>query len=118
MSMIEAVKSVFSQYVGFTGRARRSEYWWFCLFNVIVSIVLSMITKVTGFTWLSLLYSFATLLPGIAVCIRRLHDIGKRGTYLLFVLIPIVGSILLIVWYCQDSQPGDNQFGPNPKGIN
>ncbi len=120
MSFMEAVKSVFSQYAGFSGRARRSEYWYFTLFNFIVTGVFSVLSSVTGstiFSVLSGLFSLAVLIPGIAVCIRRLHDIGKSGWYLLFVLIPLVGAIILIVWYCKDSMPGENQYGPNPTEV-
>lgn len=116
MSFIEAVKSVFSQYVGFSGRARRSEYWYFTLFNAIVSIVLSILVSATGSSLFSIL-SLALVLPGIAVTIRRLHDIGKSGWYILFDCIPLVGAIILIVWFCKDSMPGENQYGPNPKGM-
>lgn len=120
MSMKEAIQSVFRQYATFTGRARRSEYWYFALFSGIVSIVLSVLQQATGsgvFAVLSGLYSLAVLIPGLAVSWRRLHDIGKPGTYYLFILIPIVGAILLIIWCAKDSQPGDNDYGPNPKGV-
>jgi len=118
MSFGEAIKSVFSQYVGFNGRARRSEYWYFVLLNVIVSAVVNVLTAVTGLAFLGILggiYSFVVLLPGLAVCIRRLHDIGKSGWFLFLGLIPVAGAIILLVFCCQDSQPGDNQYGPNPK---
>lgn len=120
MSFTDAIKSVITQYVGFSGRARRSEYWYFFLFNIIISTVLTALGSMTGagiFSTLSGLVSLALLLPGLAVAIRRLHDTGKSGWFILFVLIPIVGEILLIVWYCKDSQPGENQYGPNPKGL-
>lgn len=115
MSFTDAVKSVFSQYVGFKGRARRSEYWWFVLFNVIVAVVISLIARLTGFTALSGIYSLAVLLPGLAVAVRRLHDIGKSGWFYLFAFIPVVGAIILLVWFCKDSEPGANAYGPNPK---
>lgn len=120
MSFVDAIKSVFSQYVGFGGRARRSEYWYFCLFNIIVSVVLSFLANSvsSAFSLLSTVYSLAVLLPGIAVAIRRLHDIGKSGWFYLFILIPLVGSIILIVWFCKDSEPGANMWGPNPKEDN
>ena len=115
MSFGEAIKSVFSQYVGFSGRARRSEYWYFVLFNFIVTAVLGFLASVSdGFTIISGIYSLAVLLPGLAVGVRRLHDVGKSGAWLLIALIPLVGEILLIVWFCGDSQP-DNQYGPSPK---
>ena len=117
MSAADAIKSVFSQYVGFKGRARRSEYWYFVLFNFLVSFVLSSLGSfVEALKFLPAIWSLAVLLPGLAVCVRRLHDIGKTGWLLLLALIPIVGEIILIVWFCKDSQPGDNQYGPNPKG--
>ena len=116
MSFTEAIKSVFSQYAGFSGRARRSEYWYFVLFNFIVSFVLGLLGQAASiFSILSGIVSLALLVPGLAVAIRRLHDIGKSGWYLLFVLIPLVGSIILITWCCKDSDPGDNAYGPNPK---
>ncbi|WP_026652067.1 DUF805 domain-containing protein [Butyrivibrio proteoclasticus] len=118
MSFTDAVKSVFSQYAGFSGRARRSEYWYFYLFNFCVALVLSILANVVkplGF--LSMIWSLAVLIPGLAVGVRRLHDIGKSGLFLLFALIPLVGAILLIIWFATDSQPGDNQYGPNPKGV-
>lgn len=115
MSFTDSIKSVFSQYVGFKGRARRSEYWWFALFNIIVGVVISLIVRLTGWNFLSILYSLAVLLPGIAVAVRRLHDIGKSGWFYLFAFIPLVGSIILLVWFCKDSEPGANAYGPNPK---
>lgn len=118
MSFVDAIKSVFTQYVGFNGRARRSEYWYFVLFNFIVSFVLSLLGNfVSFFSILGTIWSLAVLLPSLAVCIRRLHDIGKAWTWILLGLIPLVGQIILIVFFCQDSQPGENQYGPNPKGM-
>ena len=118
MSFVDAIKSVFTQYVGFSGRARRSEYWYFVLFNFIVSFVLSFLGNYVGFfSILGTIWSLAVLLPSLAVCVRRLHDIGKAWTWILLGLIPVVGQIILIVFFCQDSQPGENQFGPNPKGM-
>lgn len=116
MSFVDAIKSCFTQYVGFSGRARRSEYWYFCLFNILIGIVFGILAVFADvFTIISYIVSLGLFLPGLAVCIRRLHDIGKSGWNLLFALIPLVGAILLIVWYCKDSEPGDNVYGPNPK---
>ncbi len=122
---IEQIKDNFlnvllNHYADFNGRARRSEYWYYTLVVVLISTVLSLLQRITGwglFSMISGLVSLAVLVPGLAVCWRRLHDIGKSGAYYFIVLIPIVGWILMIVWLCQDSQPGDNQFGPNPKGM-
>ncbi len=118
MTIVEAVTSVFQNYANFSGRARRSEYWWFCLAWTIVSGVLSAFAqKSTIVMILYVIVCLAVLVPSLAVCFRRLHDIGKSGWYLLFILIPLAGPIILIVWYCKDSEPGANQYGPNPKGF-
>ena len=93
------------QYVDFSGRASRKEYWYFYLFALINGIV----TCSMGYVLL--------LVPTIAVTVRRLHDIGKSGWYSLITLIPIVGWIIIIIWLCQDSQPGANKWGANPKGF-
>ena len=122
MTFQEAISSVFSNYANFSGRARRSEYWYFCLFNIIVSMILSLLMKLTAgsvmfnlFRIADVVYSLAVLIPGLAVAWRRLHDIGRSGAWYLLLLVPIVGVIVLIVWFCKDSQPGVNQYGPCPK---
>lgn len=107
MSMGKSLSSIFANYAVFTGRARRSEYWWFYLFNILVAWI-----PIIGWLW-----ALAVLIPSLAVGVRRLHDTGKSGWYLLFCLIPLVGSILLIVWFCQDSEPGPNKYGPSPKYV-
>lgn len=120
MGFGEAVQSVFSKYATFSGRARRSEYWYFVLLQVIVTAVLNGLysaTESVAFSTILVLFDLALLVPSLAVCWRRLHDIGRSGAYYFFVLIPLVGWILLLVWMCQDSQPGANQYGPNPKGM-
>lgn len=113
---------VLKNYVGFTGRARRKEFWMFVLFNIIFSIVASMVDNMagladpmTGYGPISGLYSLAVLLPGLAVSARRLHDTGRSGWLLLLALIPLIGAIVLIVFFAQDSKPGPNRYGPNPK---
>lgn len=116
MSFADAVRSCLNQYVGFSGRARRSEFWYFVLFYVIVQIVASIIDSVLGTNQIiSGIASLALLLPYLAVAIRRLHDTSRSGWWILIGLIPLVGAIILIVFYCQDSH-ADNQYGPNPKG--
>lgn len=118
MSFVEAIKSVFTQYVGFSGRARRSEYWYFTLFYAIVDGVLTGLGQASSaFSVIAGIFALAVLLPSIAVSIRRLHDIGKSGWWILISLIPVIGAIILIVFACKDSEPGDNAYGPNPKGM-
>ena len=109
-------------YADFTGRARRSEYWYFVLFNFIVSILIGLSLggiagrlNVPALVYLVHLWSLAVFIPSLAVSVRRLHDIGRSGWWLLLSLIPLVGAIILIIWHCTDSQPGANQYGPNPK---
>ena len=116
MNMSEAVSTCLNKYADFSGRARRSEYWYWSLATGIVNLVLSAITgMIPELSFLSGLFSLAILLPGLAVCWRRLHDIGKSGAWYFIVLVPIVGWILLLVWFCQDSDAGDNMYGSNPK---
>ncbi|MEO3773538.1 DUF805 domain-containing protein [Micromonospora sp. B9E7] len=123
MSFGAAIKSVFNQYVGFSGRARRSEYWWFALFTLLVSIVAAILDSALGLTFegsstgfIGLIASLALLLPGLAVAVRRLHDTDRTGWWLLIGLVPLVGAIVLIVFFVMDSTPGPNRFGPSPKG--
>lgn len=112
---------VLKRYVQFEGRARRKEYWYFVLFSIIASLLLSGIdralhtTSGNGSGVLSSLYSLAVLLPSIAVGVRRLHDTSRTGWWILIGLIPIVGFIVLLVFFCQDSDAGTNAYGPNPK---
>ena len=112
---------VLKKYAVFGGRARRKEYWYFVLFNLIISFVLGLIEGLIGLapdspqSILSLIYGLAVLLPGLAASVRRLHDTGKSGWWLLIGLVPLVGAIVLIVFMAQDSAAGDNQYGSNPK---
>lgn len=115
MNFGQAVKSVYSNYVNFTGRAMRSEFWYFMLFYFIAYLVLAFIDlEVLGGQILTSLFALATLLPGIGVAVRRLHDIDKSGWLILLNFIPLIGAIILIVWYCQAGTPGPNRFGPAP----
>ncbi|ABM00836.1 DUF805 domain-containing protein [Shewanella amazonensis] len=104
------------KYADFTGRARRKEYWMFILFNLIVSVVLNLVDMALGSMLISSLYSLAILLPSLAIGARRLHDTGRSGWWQLIALIPIIGIIVLIVFYCQDSQD-ENDYGENPKAF-
>ena len=116
--------AVLKNYVGFSGRARRKELWMFVLFNIIFAIVALIIDRIIGTSFghmgygiIYVLYCLAVFLPGLAVQVRRLHDLGKSGWMILIALIPLVGAIWLLVLYCLDSQPGENQYGPNPKEV-
>lgn len=113
---------VLKKYAVFSGRARRKEYWYFTLFNIIISIVLGVIDGVTGsfsaeagIGLLGGVFTLAVLIPGIAVSVRRLHDTERSGWWLLIALIPLIGAIVLLVFMVQDSKPGQNQYGENPK---
>jgi uncharacterized membrane protein YhaH (DUF805 family) len=113
---------VLKKYAVFTGRARRKEYWFFVLFNVIIAIALTVVDISAGLYddvydvgLLSSLYSLAVLLPSIAVSVRRLHDIDRTGWWMLIAFVPLVGAIVLLVFAVLDSTPGDNRYGPNPK---
>ena len=109
VSIVEATKLFFTRYADFNGRSRRSEFWWAQLTIGILGGVIGMIIPDLSWIW-----SLAVLIPSIAIAVRRLHDIGKSGTWYLINLIPLVGSIIFLVWACQDSAPA-NQWGPNPK---
>lgn len=115
MELKEWYLKVLKQYTDFSGRARRKEYWMFVLANFLISLMLGVIDYFIGYTVLEGLYSLAVFIPGLAVCVRRLHDIGKSGWWFLIALIPIVGGIWLLVLLCQDSQYDANQWGENPK---
>lgn len=108
---------VLNNYVGFQGRARRKEYWMFVLISFIITIVLSILESIANLSssLLTGLYSLGVLLPSLAVGARRLHDTGRSGWWLLISFIPLIGSIILLVFMCQDSQENANKYGQNPK---
>lgn len=112
---------VLKKYAVFSGRARRTEYWMFALFNLIISFALGFlegmlgIGSALGISFLALIYSVVTLLPSLAVGARRLHDTGRSGWWMLICLVPILGVLILLYFLVQDSEPGGNQYGQNPK---
>lgn len=115
---------VLKQYADFSGRARRKEYWMFVLFNMIFTIVAMILDNVLGIAMEEIgygplygLYALAMLIPGLAVAVRRLHDVGKSGWMILIALIPLIGSIWLLVLMVTDSNTGENQYGQNPKEV-
>ena len=113
----DAVKSGFRNYVVFRGRARRSEYWFWALFLVLADAVLVGLVS-TGVSALAVIGGVAfvaVLPPTLAVAIRRLHDTGKSGWFMLLYFVPLVGPLILLIWFCMDSASGVNKHGPNPK---
>ncbi|WP_431677005.1 DUF805 domain-containing protein [Kitasatospora sp. KL5] len=107
--------AVLKNYVGFGGRARRKEYWMYALVNFAVYVVLGIVGYLLDTSLLTALYGLAVLLPSLAVTVRRLHDTGRSGWWLLIGLVPFVGAIALIVFAVLEGQPGDNEYGSNPK---
>ena len=106
------------KYAVFDGRAHRTEFWLFFLFSFIISFFLGVIVGLVGSLWfITTLYALAVLIPGLAVSVRRLHDTNRSGWWILTGLVPILGWIALLIFYVEDSRPGANQYGPNPKGI-
>lgn len=133
------IETITKRYADFSGRASRSEYWYFVLFNFIISLVLyipilmTMITMfedpyaylepgaispaMSIFSLLYTVYSLAIIIPSLALLARRLHDVGRSGWSFLICLVPLVGVIVLLVWLCTESQPGPNKWGQNPWGV-
>jgi len=113
---------VLKNYAKFCGRARRREYWYFTLFNILFSlafltldILSGTLHRSMGFGLLMGLYTLAVFIPGLAVFIRRLHDTGRSGWWILIAFVPLLGAITLFIFTVLDSEPGTNKYGPNPK---
>ncbi|WP_017461830.1 DUF805 domain-containing protein [Dyella ginsengisoli] len=109
------VSCIKDHYVDFEGRARRQEYWMFTLVNILAAIVVGVIGAIIHLRMLGSLYSLAVLLPGIAVTVRRLHDTDRSGWWILIGLIPLIGTIWLLVLMVLEGTQGSNQYGPDPK---
>lgn len=109
---------VFKKYTIFSGRARRAEYWYFLLFNTIFSFATLILGIILGKgIILCIIYTLVMIVPNWAVTVRRLHDVGKSGWMIFINLIPFAGAIWFLILTVIDSQPGDNEYGSNPKGI-
>jgi len=115
--------SVLKNYAKFDGRARRAEYWYFVLFNIIFAITailldnaLGLANELTGYGPIYGLYLLFVLIPGLAVGVRRLHDIGKSGWMILVALIPLIGGIWILILMATEGDKGENEYGPDPKG--
>lgn len=113
------VRALQLNYCNFNGRASRSEFWWFQLFGFILSLIIGIV-----FCWsqdimniASGIISLALLLPNLGLAVRRLHDIDKCGWWLFLALIPLIGAIILLVWFCKDSQMEPNEYGPVPNMV-
>jgi uncharacterized membrane protein YhaH (DUF805 family) len=108
---------VLKKYTVFSGRARRTEYWMFYLVNTVAGGIMYIIGSLLfeDKNLLPGLYGLITLIPSIAVSVRRLHDVGKNGAFYFLALIPVIGSVILFIYFITDSQPGDNIFGAYPK---
>ncbi|MEZ5752279.1 MAG: DUF805 domain-containing protein [Paracoccaceae bacterium] len=115
MTFTTAIQTCFQKYVTFDGRAARSEFWWFVLFQLIVNVVASGVFGSKSI--IALIITLALFLPSLAVGVRRLHDIGKSGWWVLIGLVPLLGLLVLLYFYVQDSESGTNAYGPNPKGM-
>jgi len=115
--------AVLKNYAGFSGRARRTEYWMYFLFNILFAIaavildnILGLASETLGYGPIYGLYALVTFIPSLAVGVRRLHDTGKSGWFLLIALIPLIGSIWLIVVLATEGVKGPNEYGADPKG--
>ena len=109
------LKVVRDNYANFNGRASRQEYWMYNLFIFIFTIVVGFIDGFLSLGFLSLLYVLAILIPGLAVLVRRLHDVNKSGWWFFIIFIPIIGTIWMLILLCTDGNPGENSYGPSPK---
>ncbi len=124
MSFSQAVSSVLlNKYATFSGRARRSEYWWWYLFVSLVFVVAGILDRAIGLTysdltigggWIATIALIVFLIPNLAVSVRRLHDTGRSGWWLLIGLVPVIGFFVLLYFFVLDSE-NDNQYGPYPK---
>ena len=129
MGFADAIRSAFSNYVTFSGRARRAEYWWFGLFCMLGNVIAGVLDgAIFGFdavvepgmaayaapSALGAIFSLAVLLPSLAVTVRRLHDTGRSGWWLLIILIPVIGALVLLYWMIKRGDTGPNDHGPDP----
>jgi uncharacterized membrane protein YhaH (DUF805 family) len=118
-ALVQWYRAVLKNYAGFSGRARRTEYWMFALVNFVVTLLLYVLTVATHssfFLVLVFLYGLAVLLPSLAVLVRRLHDIGMSGWWILIGFVPFVGGIALFVFTLLPGNQGPNRYGDDPKG--
>jgi uncharacterized membrane protein YhaH (DUF805 family) len=113
MNFVQAISSGFSNYVQFGGRASRSEYWYWTLFSILVSIVASIIDGILGLGFVSAIVGLGLFLPGLAVSARRLHDIDRTFWWVLLAF-TVIGGLVLLYWACVRGTLGPNRYGPDP----
>ena len=119
MGFFEAISSCFKNFATFSGRARRAEYWWWTLFASLVALApqivnVGIIRMDGSVNWFSLIALLIILFPGVAVSVRRLHDTGRSGWWLLINLVPLIGYFIFLYWMIKRGDQGSNQFGPDP----
>jgi uncharacterized membrane protein YhaH (DUF805 family) len=114
MGFRDAVRSCFAKYITVEGRALRSEYWFFVLFQILANVVANALDLMIGSHFVSILVELGLILPAIAVAVRRLHDIDKSGWWLLIGFVPLIGWIFVFIWMCTKGSLGSNRFGPDP----
>ncbi len=114
MEWLNSVEQVLRKYAQFDGRSRRKEYWYFMLFYYCVVLGFSLLSMVSVWFILLQLFTLAMLIPSLAVTVRRLHDIGRSGAWILIGVVPVFGWVILVIWLCQEGTPGDNMYGPSP----
>lgn len=116
MDFQTAVRTCFEKYATIAGRARRSEYWWFALFLLIGNLVAGLLDSVvfSDLQVLSTVFALGTLVPSICAGVRRLHDTGRSGWWMLLMFIPLIGFLVLLYWFVQKGTDGPNEFGPDP----
>ena len=121
MNLTTAIKTCFSKYASFEGRASRSEYWFFVLFTIVACIAAMVTDSLIGssidgeaYGFIYLLTALALFVPSISVGVRRLHDTDRSGWWYWLFLLPLIGGIVLLVWFCQRGSVGENQYGGDP----
>lgn len=124
MSPIDYALTPLRRYADFNGRARRSEYWWYYLLTIILFTVMTLVEGAFGlggtvgpYGLLTMLLGLALLVPSPAAGVRRLHDTGRSGWWLLIALVPLIGAIVLLIFFVLNGEPGDNAYGPDPKAL-
>ncbi|WP_108650693.1 DUF805 domain-containing protein [Dongshaea marina] len=107
--------AVLKKYAVFSGRAQRKEYWMFTLVNFIISLLLILFTGLNEVGWIATLYLLVLIIPNLSVGVRRLHDTNRSGWWMLLLLIPLIGPLILLVFFCSEGEHSANRFGENPK---